>query len=165
VKLPLRKDINQRQSYCRTPIWLEILMIVYAFLSCRARVNQGKSTWKEEKAQELFRMGGENSMLWTAEPWTDTPSDQADESLESILAVLSKDRMPGTRPRRSRTCWGLNVRRCTESSASSYGADRSRRTEISTMSQTKCSLEGFGGFGSVSASTFSTGTGRTRKAQ
>jgi hypothetical protein len=42
---------------------------------------------------ELFRMGGENSMLWTAEPWTDTPSDQADESLDRILAVLSKDRM------------------------------------------------------------------------
>lgn len=42
---------------------------------------------------ELFRMGGENSMLWTAEPWTDTPSDQADESLDRILAVLSRDRM------------------------------------------------------------------------
>jgi hypothetical protein len=42
---------------------------------------------------ELFRMGGENSMLWTAEPWTDTPSGQADESLDRILAVLSKDRM------------------------------------------------------------------------
>jgi hypothetical protein len=26
-------------------------------------------------------------------PWTDTPSDQADESLDRILAVLSKDRM------------------------------------------------------------------------
>ena len=32
-------------------------------------------------------------MLWTAELWTDTPSDQADESLDRILAVLSKDRM------------------------------------------------------------------------
>ena len=32
-------------------------------------------------------------MLWTAEPWTDTPSDQADETLDRILAVLSKDRM------------------------------------------------------------------------
>ena len=42
---------------------------------------------------ELFRMGGENAMLWTAEPWTDTPSDQADESLDRILAVLSRDRM------------------------------------------------------------------------
>jgi hypothetical protein len=42
---------------------------------------------------ELFRMGGENSMLWTAEPWTDTPSDQVDESLDRILAVLGKDRM------------------------------------------------------------------------
>jgi hypothetical protein len=29
---------------------------------------------------ELFRIGGENSMLWTAEPWTDTPSGQADGS-------------------------------------------------------------------------------------
>jgi hypothetical protein len=42
---------------------------------------------------EMFRMGGENSMLWTAEPWTDTPSGQADESPERIPAVLSKDRM------------------------------------------------------------------------
>ena len=42
---------------------------------------------------ELYRMGGENSMLWTAEPWTDTPSGQADESLDRILAVLSRDRM------------------------------------------------------------------------
>jgi hypothetical protein len=41
---------------------------------------------------ELFRMGGENAMLWTAEPWTDTPSDQADQSLGRILAALSKDR-------------------------------------------------------------------------
>ena len=41
---------------------------------------------------ELFRMGGENAMLWTAEPWTDTPSGQADEAIERILAVLSKDR-------------------------------------------------------------------------
>ena len=31
-------------------------------------------------------------MLWTAEAWTDTPSCQADESLDRILAVLSKDR-------------------------------------------------------------------------
>ena len=42
---------------------------------------------------ELFRMGGENSMLWTAEPWVDTPSALTDESLDRILAVLSKDRM------------------------------------------------------------------------
>ena len=42
---------------------------------------------------ELFRMGGENAMLWTAEPWTDTPSGQTDETLDRILAVLSKDRM------------------------------------------------------------------------
>jgi hypothetical protein len=42
---------------------------------------------------ELFRMGGENSMLWTAEPWTDTPSGQADQSLDRILALLGKDRM------------------------------------------------------------------------
>ena len=31
-------------------------------------------------------------MLWTAEAWTDTPSCQADESLDRILAVLGKDR-------------------------------------------------------------------------
>ncbi|MBN1123684.1 MAG: hypothetical protein JXA82_01655, partial [Sedimentisphaerales bacterium] len=42
---------------------------------------------------ELFRMGGGNSILWTAEPWTDIPSGQADESLDRILAVLSRDRM------------------------------------------------------------------------
>ncbi len=42
---------------------------------------------------ELFRMGGGNAMLWTAEAWTDTPSCQADESLDRILAVLNKDRM------------------------------------------------------------------------
>jgi len=42
---------------------------------------------------ELFRMGGENAMLWTAEPWTDTPSGQADESLQRILAVLGRDPM------------------------------------------------------------------------
>ena len=42
---------------------------------------------------ELFRMGGGNAMQWTAETWTDTPSGQADESLDRILAVLSKDRM------------------------------------------------------------------------
>ena len=48
---------------------------------------------------ELFRMGGDNSMLWTAEPWTDTPSGQADESLDRILAVLSKDRMARYRAR------------------------------------------------------------------
>ena len=35
--------------------------------------------------------GGGNAMLWTAEPWTDTPSDQADETLDRILAVLSED--------------------------------------------------------------------------
>jgi len=48
---------------------------------------------------ELFRMGGEDAMLWTAEPWTDTPSGQADESLDRILAVLSKDRMARYRAR------------------------------------------------------------------
>jgi hypothetical protein len=42
---------------------------------------------------ELLRMGGENAMLWTAKPWLDTPSDLTDESLNRILAVLSKDRM------------------------------------------------------------------------
>jgi len=41
---------------------------------------------------ELFRMGGGNAMLWTAEPWADTPSEQADETLGRILAVLEKDR-------------------------------------------------------------------------
>jgi hypothetical protein len=44
---------------------------------------------------ELFRMGGENAMLWTAEPWSDTPSGSVDESLDRILAVLEKDRMAG----------------------------------------------------------------------
>ena len=38
-------------------------------------------------------------MLWTAEPWTDTPSGQADESLDRILAVLGKDRMARYRAR------------------------------------------------------------------
>ena len=42
---------------------------------------------------ELYRMGGGNAMLWTAEPWVDTPSALTDESLDRILAVLSKDRM------------------------------------------------------------------------
>jgi hypothetical protein len=42
---------------------------------------------------ELFRMGGGNAMLWTAEPWADTPSAPTDESLDRILALLSKDRM------------------------------------------------------------------------
>jgi hypothetical protein len=42
---------------------------------------------------ELFRMGGGNAMQWTAEPWVDTPSALTDESLDRILAVLSKDRM------------------------------------------------------------------------
>ncbi len=44
---------------------------------------------------ELFRLGGENAMLWTAEPWSDTPSGSVDESLDRILAVLEKDRMAG----------------------------------------------------------------------
>ena len=34
-------------------------------------------------------------MLWTAEPWVDTPSALTDESLEKILRILSKDRMAG----------------------------------------------------------------------
>ena len=38
-------------------------------------------------------------MQWTAEPWIDTPSGQADESLDRILAVLSKDRMARYRAR------------------------------------------------------------------
>jgi len=38
-------------------------------------------------------------MLWTAEPWTDTPSGQVDESMDRILAVLSKDRMARYRAR------------------------------------------------------------------
>jgi hypothetical protein len=36
---------------------------------------------------------GGNAVLWTAEPWTDTPSVQADESLDRILAVLGRDCM------------------------------------------------------------------------
>ncbi len=40
---------------------------------------------------ELFRMSGENSMLWTAEPWADTPSAAADETLDRILSGLRKD--------------------------------------------------------------------------
>ncbi len=48
---------------------------------------------KTPEPMELFRMSGENAMVWTAEPWTDTPSDPTDESLDRIFAVLSKDRM------------------------------------------------------------------------
>ncbi len=44
---------------------------------------------------ELFRMSGDNAMVWTAEPWSDTPSDTADESLAKILAVLERDRNAG----------------------------------------------------------------------
>ena len=44
---------------------------------------------------ELFRMSGENAMVWTAEPWSDTPSDTADESLAKIFAVLERDRNAG----------------------------------------------------------------------
>jgi hypothetical protein len=42
---------------------------------------------------ELFRMGGENAMEWTAQPWSDTPSDLTEAALDKILAVLSKDPM------------------------------------------------------------------------
>jgi hypothetical protein len=37
---------------------------------------------------ELFRMGGDNAMLWSAEPWADIPSGTADESIERILSVI-----------------------------------------------------------------------------
>jgi hypothetical protein len=60
---------------------------------------------------ELFRMGGENSMLWTAEPWTDTPSVQADESLDRILAVLSRDPMARHKARAIEDMVG-KTRRC-----------------------------------------------------
>jgi hypothetical protein len=55
----------------------------------------GLRPWHAEPLEPmgLFGMGSGNAMLWTAEPWTDTPSGQADESLNRILAVLSKDRM------------------------------------------------------------------------
>lgn len=44
---------------------------------------------------ELFRMGGDNAMLWTADQWADTSSDTTDDAMEKILRLLSRNSMNG----------------------------------------------------------------------